>query len=75
MLDAANYLIANGYHRLFADGGIIETTEFAAREGAADARPAAPMMVVVDRVSVTGEAEVERVREALEGQQTPAPGH
>ncbi len=40
--------------------------EFAARAGAADAKPEVPMMVVVDRVSVTGEAEVERVREALE---------
>jgi len=66
MLDAANYLIQNGYHRLFDNDAITETAEFAARAGAADARPEAPMMVVVDRVSVTGEAEVERVREALE---------
>jgi excinuclease ABC subunit A len=66
MLDAANYLIQNGYHRLFADDAITETAEFAARAGAADSRPESAMMVVVDRVSVTGEAEVERVREALE---------
>ncbi len=66
MLDAANYLIQNGYHRLFADGAITETAEFAARAGAADARPEGAMMVVVDRVSVGGDAEIERVREALE---------
>ncbi|MGA7620741.1 excinuclease ABC subunit UvrA [Candidatus Binatus sp.] len=78
--DAAGYLIANGYHRLYADDAITETTEFAARAIAAEARidgsqpdsnspaaqPNSPMMVVVDRVSVSGEGEIERVREALE---------
>ena len=67
MLDAANYLIQNGYHRIYADDAITETTEFAARAAVrriAGAR--APMMVVVDRVAVNGEAEVERVSEALE---------
>ncbi len=66
MLDAANYLIQNGYHRLYANDAITETAEFAARAGAGEARPDGPMMVVVDRISVTGEAETERVREAIE---------
>ncbi len=66
MLDAANYLIQNGYHRLYANDTVTETAEFAARAGAIEARPDGPMMVVVDRISVTGEAETERVREAIE---------
>ncbi len=66
MLDAANYLIQNGYHRLFTNGAIRETVEFAAIAGAADARPDGAMLVVVDRISVTGLADNERVREALE---------
>ncbi len=66
MLDAANYLIQNGYHRLFTNGAITETVEFAALAGAAEARPDGAMMVVVDRISVTGLADNERVREALE---------
>ncbi|MDB5107247.1 MAG: uvrA, partial [Candidatus Binatus sp.] len=66
MLDAANYLIQNGYHRLFANDSIVETAEFAARTDAALAATASALMVVVDRISVTGEAENERVREALE---------
>ncbi|MGB8414150.1 MAG: excinuclease ABC subunit UvrA [Candidatus Binatus sp.] len=71
--DAAGYLIANGYHRLYANDAITETTEFAARAIAAEAQndgaaaePNSPMMVVVDRISVSGEGESERVREALE---------
>jgi excinuclease ABC subunit A len=66
MLDAANYLIQNGYHRLFTDGAITETTEFAARIDADAIRPDAAMLVIVDRISVTGDADNERVREALE---------
>ncbi|HYL57221.1 MAG TPA: hypothetical protein VEU51_00015, partial [Candidatus Acidoferrales bacterium] len=75
-IDAANYLIQNGYHRLFENDAILETTQFAARASVADlipdgaagaaANPAEPMMVVVDRISVAGDAEVEQVREALE---------
>ena len=78
--DAAGYLIQNGYHRLYANDAITETAEFAARAIAAEAQNgAAPpangtadntMMVVVDRISVSGgsenENESERVREALE---------
>jgi len=71
--DAADYLIQNGYHRLYANDAITETTEFAARAIAAEARldgaaaqANGPMMVVVDRISVGGAAESERVREALE---------
>ena len=80
MADAAGYLIQNGYHRLYANDAITETSEFAARaigaqahrDGAAadssnvPAGPSSPMMVVVDRIAVSGETESERVREALE---------
>ena len=78
--DAAGYLIQNGYHRLYANDAITETAEFAARAIAAEAQNgAAPpanstanntMMVVVDRIAVSGgsenDNESERVREALE---------
>ena len=74
--DAAGYLIQNGYHRLYANDTITETAEFAARAIAAEAlngtaptpqlTPDSTMMVVVDRISVNGEGEIERVREALE---------
>jgi len=36
--DAAGYLIANGYHRLYTNDAITETTEFAARAIAAEAQ-------------------------------------
>jgi excinuclease ABC subunit A len=72
--DAAGYLIQNGYHRLYANDAITETAEFAARAIAAEAQNGTSqqpqldniMMVVVDRISVNGEGEIERVREALE---------
>ncbi len=70
--DAAGYLIQNGYHRLYANDAITETAEFAARAIAAEAQngsapPAeSTMMVVVDRIAVSGDGEIERVREALE---------
>ncbi|MHB8382044.1 MAG: excinuclease ABC subunit UvrA, partial [Candidatus Binataceae bacterium] len=63
--DAANYLIQNGYHRIFDSGAIAETVEFAEGRRAL-ASPDVQMTVVVDRLSVTGAAESERVREALE---------
>jgi len=62
LADAANYLIQNGYHRIFDAGAIAETIEFADGRRSIDG----PMPVVVDRLSVTGAAESERVREALE---------
>ncbi|MGH7950009.1 MAG: excinuclease ABC subunit UvrA, partial [Candidatus Binataceae bacterium] len=62
LADAANFLIQNGYHRLFVDGALAETSEFAERA----ASHKGPLWVVIDRVSVTGDAENERVREALE---------
>ena len=60
--DAANYLIQNGYHRIYAQDSIVETVEFA------DGRRAVqgPMAVVVDRVAISGPEESERTREALE---------
>ena len=72
--DAAGYLIQNGYHRLYANDAITETAEFARARSRPKRRtvPRAPidntMMVVVDRISVSGESEgeIERVREALE---------
>jgi len=60
--EAAAFLVQNGYHRLFHDGGFVETADFAAPDGA----PVEHLMVVVDRVSVEGGAVEERVREALE---------
>lgn len=62
LADAANYLIQNGYHRIYDQSAIIETVEFA------DGRRsiAGPMTVVVDRVAVNGSADSERVREAIE---------
>jgi excinuclease ABC subunit A len=72
LADAAGYLIQNGYHRLYTDDAITETAEFAARRIAAETQNGSQpqsgriMMVVVDRISVSGEGEIERVREALE---------
>ncbi len=62
LADAANYLIQNGYHRIYEQDAIVETAEFS------DGRRSAtgPMIVVVDRVAVNGLGEAERVREALE---------
>ncbi|MGO9453497.1 MAG: excinuclease ABC subunit UvrA [Candidatus Binataceae bacterium] len=62
LADAANYLIQNGYHRIYDQNAIVETVEFA--DGTRGVT--GPMIVVVDRVSVNGLADSERVREALE---------
>ncbi len=60
--DAANYLIQNGYHRIFDSGQIAEAVEFVdGRRGSNG-----PLPVIVDRLAVSGESESERVREALE---------
>ena len=63
--EAANWLIQIGYHRVFEDGAVVETAEFAEhlKNGGAS-RP--PLDAIIDRVSVTGDSEAERVREALE---------
>jgi excinuclease ABC subunit A len=63
--DAAAFLIQNGYHRVYDRDTIRETADFAALPREAAGADAA-MMVVIDRVSVTGPAEAERVREGLE---------
>jgi excinuclease ABC subunit A len=63
MADAANYLIENGYHRLWNDGVITETTTIA---DAAAPIAAGSLTVVIDRVAVNGPDDHERVREALE---------
>jgi excinuclease ABC subunit A len=64
--DAATWLIQNGYHRLFEGGEVVETAEYAERLKNGDAGRKEPLNAVIDRVSVSGEAEAERVREALE---------
>jgi excinuclease ABC subunit A len=64
---AAEFLVQNGYHRLYRDGAIAEVSDFAASPGAdAAVANAGPLMVVIDRVSVDSEAGDERVREAIE---------
>jgi excinuclease ABC subunit A len=65
--EAAAFLIQNGYHRIYHRDAIAETADIAALpRDTQDGGSGAPMMVVIDRVSVTGAAEAERVREALE---------
>jgi len=59
--EATAYLVENGYHRLFHDGGFVETAEFASF-----ATKTETLMVVIDRVSVEAGGAEERVREALE---------
>ena len=66
LADAANYLIENGYHRIWNAGAITETTEIAAQSVPAADGASLSLAVVVDRISVTGEAENERIHEALE---------
>jgi len=74
---ACDFLAQNGYHRLFADGEVIETAMLLARaseDGAARpnatangaAAPAGPLMVVIDRVANDAVGAEARVREALE---------
>ncbi len=64
--EAANWLAQNGYHRMYQDGLVVEAAEFVERMRNGSAIPGATLPVLIDRVSVTGEAETERVREALE---------
>jgi excinuclease ABC subunit A len=62
LVDAANYLIQNGYHRIYDGEAIVETAEIA--DGTRGL--SGPMVIVVDRVAVTGLGEAERAREAIE---------
>jgi excinuclease ABC subunit A len=64
--EAANWLIANGYHRVFEGGAVVETVELAEHLKNGGSSRVAPLDAVIDRVSVTGDGEAERVREALE---------
>jgi excinuclease ABC subunit A len=64
--EAANWLIANGYHRVFEAGAVVETAEFAEHLKNGGASRTTPLDAVIDRVSVTGDGEAERIREALE---------
>jgi excinuclease ABC subunit A len=64
--EAANWLIANGYHRVFEAGAVVETAEFAEHLKNGGASRRVPLDAVIDRVSVSGDGESERIREALE---------
>src|SRR6202790_637638 len=64
--EAANWLIANGYHRVLEAGAVVETAEFAEHLRNGGASRMVPLDAVIDRVSVSGDGEAERIREALE---------
>jgi excinuclease ABC subunit A len=64
--EAANWLVANGYHRVFEGGAVVETAEFAEHLKNGGASRKHPLDAVIDRVAVTGDGEGERIREALE---------
>ena len=78
LAETADYLIQNGYHRLYREGQIVETAALAEMLGGANAAKAAdspamesqassePLMVVIDRVAVSAEGPGDRLREALE---------
>ncbi|MGD0072908.1 MAG: excinuclease ABC subunit UvrA [Candidatus Binataceae bacterium] len=65
LAQALSYLTQNGYHRLYQDDAMVETTDFLAYRAS---RPGddGPLKVVIDRVSVSGDESRERVHEALE---------
>ncbi len=65
LAETAVWLEQTGYHRLYQDGLTLDASELAERYGEAPAIPPS-MMALIDRVSISGEAEAERVREALE---------
>ena len=56
------YLSANGYHRVYHGGEIVETGDFATRCSAG----IGPVEVLIDRSAILGSASGERVREAME---------
>ncbi len=60
--EAADYLVQNGYHRLYHAGEIIETVDFAERFDG----HLGPVEVLIDRIVVAASGSAERVREALE---------
>lgn len=61
LAQSISYLAANGYHRIFHDGAVIDA------QTAGDAcQVDGTLQVVIDRVVVAGEETAERVREALE---------
>ncbi|HZY60637.1 MAG TPA: hypothetical protein VFE56_12800, partial [Candidatus Binataceae bacterium] len=61
LAQALSYLAANGYHRLFHNGAVVDAQSAGDGCGAGGA-----LDVVIDRVVVAGEESAERVREALE---------
>ncbi len=65
--EAAAWLVENGHHRLLHDGGIANLADLAEHlKGADGAAPGAPLMVVIDRISIGAAGAEERLREALE---------
>jgi len=65
--DATAYLVENGYHRLYHEGEMVETADFAERfAGNGAAAPSAAISVVIDRVAVAPGGGEDRVREAIE---------
>jgi excinuclease ABC subunit A len=60
--EASDYLVQNGYHRLYHAGEIIETVDFAERFDSHQG----PVEVLIDRIVVATSGSAERVREALE---------
>jgi excinuclease ABC subunit A len=76
---ACEFLAQNGFHRIFADGEIVETSDLLAGaapnsadhgpsgpEAARTSNGAEPLMVVIDRVANESADAAGRVREALE---------
>ena len=62
--ETCRYLIQNGYLRLYMDGRVVETADFAENGGGAGVD--APLMVVIDRVATASSDGGERVRDAAE---------
>jgi excinuclease ABC subunit A len=64
--EAADFLIQNGYHRVYHRNQIIETVEFAGQLRNGSSSGLSEIETVIDRVSVALSVSEERVREALE---------
>jgi excinuclease ABC subunit A len=65
LAEVAGWLEQTGFHRLYHEGAMLEAGELAERFASAP-EPPSSLMVLIDRVSVSGADQAERVREALE---------
>lgn len=63
--ETAGWLEQTGFHRLYHEGAMVDAGELAERFAATPELPPS-LMVLIDRVSVSGASEAQRVREALE---------